>query len=170
MSLTFLAKSSAYSWKMSLDGQVLCQRIVIGPACPLAIIGKPSAAPVAAAPVAAFRKLRREPCWRTSGSAGTSGLRVMLPPKKWRLGAVPGTDALILPEFRSGAGPGHAVRCLHFVKVYTRRSVEVQAFDGNNGQPRDPPGSLGTGRRVSGSQVASFPQRLRQRTAVDELE
>ena len=31
MSLTFLAKSSAYSWKMSFDGQVLCQRMLIGP-------------------------------------------------------------------------------------------------------------------------------------------
>ena len=30
MSLTFLAKSSAYSWKMSFDGQVLCQRMLIG--------------------------------------------------------------------------------------------------------------------------------------------
>ena len=29
MSLTFLAKSSAYSWKMSLAGQVLCQRIEV---------------------------------------------------------------------------------------------------------------------------------------------
>ena len=28
MSLIFFAKSSAYSWKMSFDGQVLCQRIV----------------------------------------------------------------------------------------------------------------------------------------------
>ena len=35
MSLTFLAKSSAYSWKMSFDGQVLCQRIAIGPVCAL---------------------------------------------------------------------------------------------------------------------------------------
>ena len=30
MSLTFLAKSSAYSWKMSFDGHVLCQRMLIG--------------------------------------------------------------------------------------------------------------------------------------------
>ena len=58
MSFTFLAKSFAYSWKMSFAGQVLCQRIEIGP-CALAIIGKPSvAAPVAAA--APRRNLRRE--------------------------------------------------------------------------------------------------------------
>ena len=31
MSLTFLPKSSAYSWKMSFDGHVLCQRMLIGP-------------------------------------------------------------------------------------------------------------------------------------------
>ena len=31
MSLTFLAKSLAYSWKMSFAGQVVCQRIEIGP-------------------------------------------------------------------------------------------------------------------------------------------
>jgi hypothetical protein len=60
MSFTFLAKSFAYSWKMSFAGQVLCQRMEIGPWA-LAIIGKPSAAapPAAAAPV---RNLRREPC------------------------------------------------------------------------------------------------------------
>src|SRR5688572_29221914 len=58
MSFTFFAKSFAYSWKMSLAGQVLCQRIEIGP-CALTIIGKPSvAAPVAAA--APRRNLRRE--------------------------------------------------------------------------------------------------------------
>jgi len=58
MSLIFLPKSTAYSWKMSFDGQVLCQRMLIGP-CALTIIGKPSvAAPVAtAAPV---RNLRRD--------------------------------------------------------------------------------------------------------------
>ena len=39
MSLTFLAKSSAYSWKMSFDGQVLCQRMLIGP-CALTIGGR----------------------------------------------------------------------------------------------------------------------------------
>jgi len=31
MSFTLLAKSRAYSWKMSLVGQVLCHRIEIGP-------------------------------------------------------------------------------------------------------------------------------------------
>ena len=31
MSLTFFAKSRANSWKMSFAGQVLCQRMVIGP-------------------------------------------------------------------------------------------------------------------------------------------
>ena len=56
MSLTFLAKSCAYSWKMSLAGQVLCQRMLVGP-CALTMVG---AATVAAAPTAAvFRKRRR---------------------------------------------------------------------------------------------------------------
>src|SRR2546427_453315 len=64
MSLTFLAKSSAYSWKMSFCGQVLCQRIVIGPWA-LATMGKASvAAPAAAAPL---RNVRRGAsgvvCW-----------------------------------------------------------------------------------------------------------
>jgi hypothetical protein len=58
MSFTFLAKSLAYSWKMSFAGQVLCQRIEIGP-CALTMAGKPRvAAPVAAA--APLRNLRRE--------------------------------------------------------------------------------------------------------------
>src|SRR5258706_10672625 len=58
MSLIFLAKSLAYSWKMSFAGQVLCQRMLIGP-CALAIIGNARvAAPVAAA--APVRNLRRE--------------------------------------------------------------------------------------------------------------
>ena len=39
MSLTFLAKSSANSWKISFCGQVLCQRIVVTP-CALTIFGK----------------------------------------------------------------------------------------------------------------------------------
>ena len=57
MSLTFFAKSLAYSWKMSLAGQVLCQRIEIGPWA-LATMGNPRlAAPAAAA--AALRNLRR---------------------------------------------------------------------------------------------------------------
>ena len=49
MSLTFVAKSSANSWKMSFEGQVLCQRMVIGP-CALTMLG---AATVAAAATAA---------------------------------------------------------------------------------------------------------------------
>src|SRR5262245_63355644 len=56
MSLTFLAKSSAYSWKMSFCGQVLCQRIEIGPWA-LTTIGKPSVAAPAAAAV--FKNRRR---------------------------------------------------------------------------------------------------------------
>src|SRR5688572_33324014 len=57
MSLTFLAKSSAYSWKMSLVGQVLCQRMLIGP-CALTTLGAATAAaPATAAPL---RNLRRE--------------------------------------------------------------------------------------------------------------
>ena len=61
MSLTRFAKSFAYSWKMSFCGQVLCQRIEIGP-CALRILGKPSAAaPVAAAAIPApVRNLRRD--------------------------------------------------------------------------------------------------------------
>ena len=56
MSFTFLAKSLAYSWKMSFDGQVdwkrrlvVCARLTIGAA----------RAPAAAAPVAAFFRNRR---------------------------------------------------------------------------------------------------------------
>src|SRR5262245_26924626 len=58
MSLTFFAKSSAYSWKMSFCGQVLCQRIEMGP-CALATIGKPSAAAPVAARAAPCKNLRR---------------------------------------------------------------------------------------------------------------
>src|SRR6187549_3876916 len=56
MSLIFLAKSSAYSWKMSLLGQVLCQRMLIGP-CALTTLGAATLA--AAATAAPFRKRRR---------------------------------------------------------------------------------------------------------------
>ena len=56
MSFTFLAKSTAYSWKMSLAGQVDCQRMDTGP-CALATMGKPSVATLAAA--ALLRKRRR---------------------------------------------------------------------------------------------------------------
>ena len=49
MSLTFLPKSSAYSWKMSFDGQVLCKRMLIGP-CALTTLGAATvAAPATAA-------------------------------------------------------------------------------------------------------------------------
>ncbi len=44
MSLTFLAKSPANSWKMSLVGQVLCQRIVTEPCALEPMAGKPIAA------------------------------------------------------------------------------------------------------------------------------
>src|SRR2546429_5112146 len=56
MSFTFLAKSSAYSWKMSFCGHVDCQRIVMGPWA-RTTEGKPSAAAPTAAPV---RKVRRD--------------------------------------------------------------------------------------------------------------
>jgi hypothetical protein len=57
MSLTVLAKSCAYSWKMSFEGQVDWNRIDVGPvaAWPLPIIGNASAP----APVAPARNLRR---------------------------------------------------------------------------------------------------------------
>src|SRR5262245_31353452 len=57
MSLTFLAKSSANSWKMSFEGQVLCQRMLIGP-CAFATRGATTAAAVASA--APLRNFRRE--------------------------------------------------------------------------------------------------------------
>src|SRR5262245_5373980 len=56
MSLTFLAKSSAYSWKMSFDGHVLWKRMLIAP-CALTMLGAAMLAPAATAPV--FRNLRR---------------------------------------------------------------------------------------------------------------
>src|SRR5262245_22630683 len=56
MSFTFLAKSLAYSWKISFAGQVDCQRMLIGP-CALTTEG---AATVAAEAMAAPRRnLRR---------------------------------------------------------------------------------------------------------------
>src|SRR5713101_7993584 len=58
MSLTFLAKSSAYSWKMSFWGQVLCHRMVMGP-CALATVGAVAAAAAPAAMAAPLRKDRR---------------------------------------------------------------------------------------------------------------
>src|SRR6185503_14966921 len=59
MSFTFFAKSRAYSWKMSFAGQVLCQRMLIGPWA-LTIVGKPSVAAPAVAAAAPARNLRRE--------------------------------------------------------------------------------------------------------------
>ncbi len=56
MSFSFLAKSSAYSWKMSFCGHVLCQRIEMGPWA-FATIGKARVAPPAAATLR--RNLRR---------------------------------------------------------------------------------------------------------------
>jgi hypothetical protein len=57
MSLTFLAKSCAYSWKMSLVGQVLWKRIV---AVWARLMDGAASAPVATAAVeAALRNLRR---------------------------------------------------------------------------------------------------------------
>src|SRR5262249_56036318 len=56
MSLTFLAKSSAYSWKMSFDGHVLWKRKLIGP-CALTTLGAVTVAAVATA--APLRNLRR---------------------------------------------------------------------------------------------------------------
>ena len=56
MSLTFLPKSSAYSWKMSFEGHVLCQRMLIGP-CALHDVRR-SHGRAAVAP-AASRNLRR---------------------------------------------------------------------------------------------------------------
>ena len=58
IALTFSAKSTAYSWKISLAGQVLWKRKLIG-ACAFTIEGKPSAAAPVAVAAAAPRKLRR---------------------------------------------------------------------------------------------------------------
>ena len=57
MSLTFLAKSAAYSWKMSLAGQVLWNRMLTVWA--VEIIGAASAPAAPAALAAFFRKRRR---------------------------------------------------------------------------------------------------------------
>jgi hypothetical protein len=55
MSLTFLAKSLAYSWKMSLAGQVLWKRNEVGAVCAMTI----GALMVPAATAAPFSRLRR---------------------------------------------------------------------------------------------------------------
>jgi hypothetical protein len=58
MALTLLAKSTAYSWKMSFAGQVLWKRRLTGAAA-FAIEGKPNvAAPVAVAAAAPRNFLR----------------------------------------------------------------------------------------------------------------
>src|SRR6187549_238347 len=89
MSFTFFAKSSAYSWKMSFAGHVLCQRIVCAPvdettagaaglagsaalSAAIAIIGIAAAVP-AAAPL---RNLRRDSLGRSS----TGFLAIASPP------------------------------------------------------------------------------------------
>ena len=54
MSLTFLAKSSAYSWKMSLDGQVLWKRNDV--VCATATIGADIAPAATAAPLSRVRR------------------------------------------------------------------------------------------------------------------
>src|SRR6187402_212946 len=95
MSLTFLAKSSAYSWKMSFDGQVLWKRRLVV-VCAVAIIGVAIAPAVPTAVAAFFRKRRRgaldagargvclavkavsdsEGCWRADRShPASSGIR-----------------------------------------------------------------------------------------------
>src|SRR5437660_857923 len=68
---------------MSFDGQVLCQRIEIGPVCPLAIIGKPRVAPARATPLAAFRNLRRSTAMPLSADVVLRGrdLRIICPPE-----------------------------------------------------------------------------------------
>jgi hypothetical protein len=63
MSFTFLAKSLAYSWKMSLAGQVLWKRRLT--VCALLTMGAAMAAAPTAPAEACFRKLRRgAPDWR----------------------------------------------------------------------------------------------------------
>src|SRR5215470_45564 len=57
MSLTFLAKSCAYSWKMSLAGQVDWKRKLV--VCARDTAGAASAPAVAAPAAAFFRKRRR---------------------------------------------------------------------------------------------------------------
>src|SRR5687767_14816494 len=78
MSLTFFAKSSAYSWKMSFCGHALCQRMVIGP-CALATIGKESALAPAAATAAPVRNFLRE-------GSGVVCETFMSPPLRRRMG------------------------------------------------------------------------------------
>ena len=67
MSLTFLAKSSAISWKMSFDGQVLWKRKLVV-VCAVATIGA-AIAPAAPTVVAALLRKRR----RVANDAGRGG-------------------------------------------------------------------------------------------------
>src|ERR1700712_906124 len=66
---------------MSFDGHVDWKRIDTGLVWPFEIMGKPSVAAPAAAPVAALRNLRRD--WGVLGAAAASDfvLRIMFPPK-----------------------------------------------------------------------------------------
>src|SRR5512139_420018 len=76
MALTLPAKSVAYSWKMSFDGQVLWKRRLTGAAA-FTIDGKPSAAAPVALAAAAPRKLRRlslASVWGTGASVCGTGL------------------------------------------------------------------------------------------------
>ena len=74
MSLTFLAKSFAYSWKMSFDGHVLCQRMLVAP-CALTTLGAVTAAAVVAP--AASKNLRRVAVFESDlGLRGSSPPRV----------------------------------------------------------------------------------------------
>ena len=54
MSLTFLAKSRAYSWKMSLEGQVLWKRNEV--VCAIDTMGADIAPAATAAPLSRLRR------------------------------------------------------------------------------------------------------------------
>src|SRR2546430_1103263 len=106
---------------MSFDGQVLCQRMLIGPAWPLAIIGKPSAATPPATPVAAFRKLRRVLVLTVDCVERNFDLRVMAPPSTACMRDLKGL-ALGRPQMPA-AGNG---RCPRSATDYTRDAGCVQ--------------------------------------------
>src|SRR2546428_11338959 len=97
MSFTFLAKSSAYSWKMSFCGHVDCQRIVMGPWA-RTTEGKPRATAPTAAPV---RKVRRD----VSGGACGSGMEDLR--RRW-LGVHPLGRGWAAGVFNSPSPPGGA--------------------------------------------------------------
>src|ERR1700730_10445655 len=92
---------------MSFDGQVDCQRIEIGPACPLDIMGKARAA-VPAAPVAALRNLRRSAAMPVCIVLVPRGgdLRIMWPPET----SARAPDAGAVRRNRSVGLPGSAAR------------------------------------------------------------